>query len=109
MSPPDPALIDPTSTAAGEHWYIYYKVPSAQVGALAAAVRRMQRDLESDDVSATLQMRVDVVDGIATLMECYAGIADVAAFGRKLDAAVAASGVPVDLRGARRVERFTAL
>jgi hypothetical protein len=92
-----------------EHWYIYYKLPVAQVDAVAVAVRSMQRRLESDGVVASLQMRVDVVDGMATLMECYSDVADAAVFGPRLDAAVAASDLPGGLRLARRVERFAAL
>jgi hypothetical protein len=94
---------------AAEHWYIYYKLPVAHVDAIAAAVRDMQRRLESDGVIASLQMRVDVADGMATLMECYAGVADAATFGPRLEAAVAASDLPAGLRPARRVERFSAL
>jgi hypothetical protein len=92
-----------------EHWYVYYKLPVDQVEAVAAAVRSMQRRIESDGVVASLQMRVDVVDGVATLMECYAGVADAATFGPRLDAGVAASDLPAGLRLARRVERFAAL
>lgn len=92
-----------------EHWYVYYKLPTDQVDAIAATVRDMQRRIASSGVSASLQMRVDVVDGVATLMECYAGVTDAVDFGTRLDAAVAASGLPTGLRTARRVERFAGL
>lgn len=94
---------------ATEHWYVYYKLPVEQVDAVAAQVRRMQRGLAGAGVQPSLQMRVDVVDGMATLMECYAGVADASVFGPQLEAAVTASDLPPALRGARRVERFAVL
>ena len=92
-----------------EHWYIYYKLPAGQVAPVAAAVRDMQRLVAVGGVSASLQMRVDGAGGVATLMECYSGVADAASFAARLDAAVAVSEVPGELQAGRRVERFAEL
>jgi hypothetical protein len=69
----------------------------------------MQSTLAGLSVQTSLQMRVDVTDGIATIMECYAGVTDPAVFGPQLDSAVAASDLSPSLRSARRIERFAAL
>lgn len=92
-----------------EHWYIYYKLPAGQVASVAAAVRDMQRRVAVGGVCASLQMRVDGAGEVATLMECYSGVADAASFGARLDAAVAVSELPAELQTGRRVERFAEL
>jgi hypothetical protein len=92
-----------------EHWYVYYKLPLSQLDVVSAQVRRMQSTLAGLSVQTSLQMRVDVTDGIATIMECYAGVTDPAVFGPQLDSAVAASDLSPSLRSARRIERFAAL
>jgi citrate lyase beta subunit len=86
-----------------EHWYVYYKLPAAEVEAAAARVRPMLAELGASGARCRLLRRADAPDGIATLMEVYEDIGDAAAFDDRLQQALARHG----LHGAaRRVERF---
>ena len=90
-----------------EHWYVYYKLPAAELPSCVPQVRALQDALRSaTGVQPRLQTRVDAPDGVATVMEVYADIADAAAFGARFDAALASSGLPQALRHGRRTERF---
>jgi citrate lyase beta subunit len=89
-----------------EHWYVYYKLPEAEVGAAVARVRPMLAELSATGARCRLLRRADAPDGIATLMEVYEDIADAAAFGDRMQQALVRHG----LHGAtRRVERFSDL
>jgi hypothetical protein len=93
---------------AMEHWYVYYKMPVAELPALLPRVRALQASLGLA-AAPGLQTRVDTPDGIATVMEIYPDIADAAGFARTLERAVAASDLPAALRAGRRTERFRSL
>jgi hypothetical protein len=88
-----------------EHWYVYYKLPLAELPDIVPRVRALQASL-SLAAAPGLQTRLDTPDGIATVMEIYPDIADAARFGQVLEAAVAASDLPAALRAGRRTERF---
>jgi Domain of unknown function (DUF4936) len=87
-----------------EHWYVYYKLPAAEVDAMAARVKPMLAALgAATGAQCRLLARTEVAEGTATLMEVYDGIADAPAFGARLDAARARHGLPA---ATRRIERF---
>jgi hypothetical protein len=88
-----------------EHWYVYYKLPLAELPDVVPRVRALQASLGLS-AAAGLQTRVDTPEGIATMMEIYPDIADAARFAQALEAAVAASDLPAALRAGRRTERF---
>jgi len=86
---------------------VYYKLPEADLPALLPRVRALQAALGAAvPVRTGLQARVDAPDGVATVMETYAGISDAERFGQALTAALAASDLPPPLRAGRRTERF---
>ena len=90
-----------------EHWYVYYKLPAAELTTVLPSVRALQSAaVGATGVRPSLQTRVDAADGIATVMEVYAGIGDAAAFGRQLEAALSASPLPAAVLASRRTERF---
>ncbi len=87
-----------------EHWYVYYKLPAADVDAVAARVRPMQSAIGAlTRARCRLQARTEAPHGVATLMEVYEDIADPAAFATQLDDALLLHGLGGP---ARRVERF---
>jgi quinol monooxygenase YgiN len=89
-----------------EHWYVYYKVPAAEVDTLAPRVRAMVATLAAaHGVRGHLARRVDEPPGQVTLMEVYDDVRDAQAFGAALAAAARAAGLAPDGAG-RRVERF---
>jgi hypothetical protein len=90
-----------------EHWYVYYKLPVAELPGVLPRVRALQDSLGLS--AARLQTRIDTPDGIATVMEIYPDIADGARFAQALEGAVAASDLPAALRAGRRTERFRSL
>ncbi len=83
---------------------MYYKLASADLPLLLPRLRALQAQIAPAVAQARLQARVDIVDGVATVMEVYSGVADPAQFARRLDAA--AGALPDALRAARRTERF---
>lgn len=88
-----------------EHWYVYYPAPAT---GLLDAVRSMQRQLAAaGGVETRLEQRVGAAT--PTWMEVYENVRDAAGFDRAMSAALAASGLPPELRAARRVERFRPL
>jgi D-serine deaminase-like pyridoxal phosphate-dependent protein len=90
-----------------EHWYVYYKLPAADLPSVLPMVRALQARLgKAGGAEPRLQARLDTPEGIATVMEIYADIADPAAFGERLDAALRRSGLPAGLLAGRRTERF---
>lgn len=91
--------------ASVEHWYVYYPAPAA---GLLDAVRSMQRQLAATGgVETRLEQRIGATT--PTWMEVYENVRDAASFDRAMSAALAASGLPPELRAARRVERFRPL
>lgn len=90
-----------------EHWYVYYKLPVADLGERLPAVRALLAAVQNNTgARPQLQTRIDTPDGMATVMEIYADIDDPARFGPALEAALAASQLPPALRSSRRTERF---
>ncbi len=93
-----------------EHWYVYYKLPAVDLDAVLPSIRALLAAVEhGSGARVRLQTRVDVPDGIATVMEIYEGIADPAAFGPRLAHAVESSSLPTAVRSGRRTERFRTL
>ena len=89
---------------------MYYKLPAADLTSLTPRLHALAASVGSTTgVHPKLQTRVDTPGGIATVMEIYEGVADPALFGRQLDAALAASGLPAALVDGRRAERFRTL
>lgn len=89
-----------------EHWYVYYKVPAAEVDALVPRVRAMIDALAAQHgVRGFLARRVDEAPGQVTLMEVYDHVRDAQGFGAALAAAANSAGLAPDGAG-RRVERF---
>jgi uncharacterized protein DUF4936 len=65
----------------GAQLYVYYRVRSADAGAVIAAARALQRDLQVawPGLSCTLSQRADDAADLLTLMETYAhadGVSD---------------------------------
>jgi hypothetical protein len=90
-----------------EHWYVYYKLPAADLPDVLPRVRALQAEVaRAAGCAVRLQARLDVPEGIATVMEIYGDVADPGALGARLEAALAASGLPPALRSGRRTERF---
>ncbi len=89
-----------------EHWYVYYKCPRAVCEETLTRVRSMQGALAAR--TGTVGRLVQSADGgdPTTLMEIYERIDQAERFTAALDDALAESGLPADLRSARRVERF---
>lgn len=86
-----------------EHWFVYYKLPEAEVDAAVARVRPMLAELGAGGARCRLLRRADAPDGVATLMEVYEDIGDPAAFDGRLQQALLRHGLHGD---ARRIERF---
>lgn len=87
-----------------EHWYVYYKLPAAEVDAVAARVKPMQIALGAlTRTRCRLQARTEAPHGVATLMEVYEDIADPAAFALQLSDALLLHGLGGP---ARQIERF---
>jgi hypothetical protein len=89
-----------------QHWYVYYKVERGERDATIERVRRAQQQIAgSTNVRVRLLERTDQVETM-TVMEVYEDIDEPGRFGATLDAVVRASGLPVSLIAARRIERF---
>jgi hypothetical protein len=88
-----------------EHWYVYYKLPESARAETIARVRRMQGVLAAEVGDTRLIERTDSGD-MLTFMEVYEGIDAPSRFGAALEDAVLRSGLPDELRAARRIERF---
>ncbi|HOX88542.1 MAG TPA: DUF4936 family protein [Burkholderiaceae bacterium] len=89
-----------------EHWFIYYKLPAAELAAVAERVRVMQGALAAaTGVHGRLARRTDAAEPL-TLMEIYERIPDPTRFGAALTDAAAHAGLPAALLDARRIERF---
>jgi hypothetical protein len=90
-----------------QHWYVYYKLPRAQLSSVAARV-----DAMFNVIAATTSVRGRLLkrdDGDAqhvTLMEQYDDIADPATFTAAHANAVRGSGLSSELIAQRHVERF---
>ena len=90
-----------------QHWYVYYKLPRAQVAATAARVRAMLDAVAaSTSVRGRLLRRADDDADTLTLMEQYDHIADPQSFGAGLAQAVNNAGLPAGVIAQRRLERF---
>jgi hypothetical protein len=90
-----------------EHWFIYYKVPAAQLAAVSARVRVMQGALAAaTGVHGRLLRRAEAAEPL-TLMEVYERIAEPERFGAALADAAAHAQLPPELIESRRIERFT--
>jgi hypothetical protein len=89
-----------------EHWYVYYKVPAAEMAAVANRVRAMFNALGAAAPNPRLLQRAEPGKDEVTLMEIYEPVADAAGFAHTLDRAVRASGLAPALVASRRVERF---
>ena len=90
-----------------QHWYVYYKLPRAQVSAVAASVDAMFKVIAAaTSVLGRLLGRSDDIAQQVTLMEQYDHITDPAAFAAAYADAVRSSDLPAELITQRRVERF---
>ncbi|HET9024237.1 MAG TPA: DUF4936 family protein [Burkholderiaceae bacterium] len=90
-----------------QHWYVYYKVTTAERDALRAPLRQMQ-----EYIARTSRVRVRLLERseqgeaeMATVMEVYEDIEDAGRFARQLDAAVR-THLPEKHVASRRIERF---
>jgi hypothetical protein len=88
-----------------EHWYVYYKLPATDRAQTIACVQRMQHALASEAGSVRLVERAED-STTRTFMEIYERIEAPARFADVLEDAVSRSGLPAELRAARRTERF---
>lgn len=87
------------------HWYVYYTVRAEMRGDIVAEVRRLQESLvRSCGVHGRLVERSN--GDATTLMEIYEHVDVASDFGASLDAALARSALPAELRAARRTELF---
>ncbi|MEF9996438.1 MAG: DUF4936 family protein [Burkholderiaceae bacterium] len=92
-----------------EHWYVYFKLPAAEVAAVAERIRIMQGALAAaSGVHGSLIRRVEVGETV-TLMEVYERISDPQAFAAQLADASTHAGLAPELIAARRTERFCEL
>ncbi|WP_346728241.1 DUF4936 family protein [Rubrivivax gelatinosus] len=89
--------------------YVYYRVAEDQVGGCSAAVLALFRQLRTEYAGASFELlrRPEARDGLATLMEVHAGLADEAA-ADAVEARLAAALQPW-IAGPRHVERFLPL
>ena len=93
-----------------EHWYVYYKLPAAELDATLPAMRALLAAVAAAaGIVPRLQTRVDTPGGVATVMEIYPDITAPDRFAGQLQSAVAASGLPAALCAGRRTERFRTL
>lgn len=90
---------------AMEHWYVYYKLPESARSETIDRVRRMQGALAAQVSDTRLVERTDNGD-MLTFMEIYEGIDAPTRFAAALEDALLRSGLPGELRAARRTERF---
>ena len=92
-----------------EHWFVYYKLPAADLAAWLPRSEVLLRAVARDGgVQGRLLQRADEAAGLTTLMEVYEGIADPVRFGAALEAAVLAAAridPPLALP-VRHTERF---
>jgi hypothetical protein len=88
--------------------YIYYKIRQSDSKRLAAALTKMQAQLLTEfDISAEVQRRSDVVDGLQTWMEIYTLYEDSPEFFLpQLNAAVVKAALPALTQGERTHEVF---
>jgi hypothetical protein len=90
-----------------EHWFVYYKLPADEIDPCVRQVRAMQQALAAaTGARVRLMRRADEAGATATLMEVYSEIADGAAFGNALSAALDRGHTPGAVGAARRIERF---
>jgi hypothetical protein len=90
---------------AMEYWYVYYKLPESARAETIDRVHRMQGALAAEVGGMRLVERTDSGETL-TFMEVYEGIDTPSRFAAALEEAVLRSGLPGELRAARRTERF---
>jgi len=97
-------------TAGESGWFIYYRVPEAELATVAAAVRGFQARLQADwpGLRAEWLRRPELVGGQLTLMEVYrwAGIGTAAAAGLAAAIEDAAGVLAPHLASERHREQF---
>ena len=88
--------------------YIYYKIRQSDSKRLAAALTKMQAQLLTEfDISAEVQRRSEVVDGLQTWMEIYTLYEDSPeVFLPQLNAAALKAALPALTQGERTHEIF---
>lgn len=90
-----------------EHWYVYYKLPADSLPDLLPGLRAVVQQVAcACGGSAQLQSRIDVRDGMATVMEVYPQVSDPDRLATCMQAALAASSLPLAVTSGRHVERF---
>lgn len=89
------------------HYYVYYRVATAQEARLRAAVERMQAALRSETGIAGRLLRRR--DDPQTWMEVYENVDDATRFEAALNAAMAHAGLDALLPAGRMIERFVAI
>ncbi|MBY0346392.1 MAG: DUF4936 family protein [Neisseriaceae bacterium] len=88
--------------------YIYYKIRESDSKKLAAGLTKMQAHLLAEfDISAEVQRRSEIVEGLQTWMEIYTLYEDSPEFFLpKLNAAVIKAALPALIQGERTYEVF---
>jgi hypothetical protein len=90
-----------------EHWYVYYKLPADALPDVLPALRSLvQQIARAAGGPGRLQARIDVKEGLATVMEVYPEVQDPARLDAAMRSALAACDLPDAARSGRRVERF---
>lgn len=86
---------------------MYYKLPVDALPAAVPALRAFVQDAaRAAGVIGQLQVRTDVKDGLATVMEVYPQVSEPARLEAAMLAALAACDLPAVMQNGRRVERF---
>lgn len=90
-----------------QHWYVYYKLPRAELAPTLMHVRAMLASLATTtSVQGRLLQRAEAGAESVTLMEQYERVADPDGFACELARAVGDSGLPAHIVTQRHIERF---
>jgi len=89
--------------------YVYYKLHEAQRRRALEPARRVLEAGRPWSRRVALLARPEVEGGVATWMEVYEGVDDLARLSNALDAAVKETGLATFLAGPRRSEVFAEL
>ena len=86
---------------------MYYKLPAESLPDVLPGLRSLvQQIARAAGGPGRLQARIDVNEGMATVMEVYPDVADPARLDAAMRSALAACDLPDAARSGRRIERF---